>query len=155
MRRLYALLLYGLAAVGIIAFDRITKLWALQALQYSEYNVTAWLSFDVVFNRGISWGLFHAESTHQFAFVTLVIAFITFCIAWHAYQQFQRHRCIIGHILIIAGSLSNSFDRIMYGGVIDFILLHYDEWSWPLFNVADISIVIGACLFLLLNLRDS
>ncbi len=51
--------------------------------------------------------------------------------------------------LIFAGALGNVHDRIVYGSVIDFIEVHIFTYHWPDFNVADSSIVTGACLLLL------
>jgi hypothetical protein len=51
--------------------------------------------------------------------------------------------------LILGGALGNVHDRICYGAVIDFIEVHIFAYHWPDFNVADSSIVIGACLMFL------
>jgi signal peptidase II len=51
--------------------------------------------------------------------------------------------------LILAGALGNVHDRILYGSVIDFIEVHIFTYHWPDFNVADSSVVTGACLLLL------
>lgn len=51
--------------------------------------------------------------------------------------------------LVFAGALGNVHDRIVYGSVVDFIEVHIFSYHWPDFNVADSSIVIGACLLLL------
>ena len=45
--------------------------------------------------------------------------------------------------MVIAGAVSNFFDRIYYGAVIDFIDFHYGAWHWPTFNIADMCIVMG------------
>ena len=51
--------------------------------------------------------------------------------------------------LVFAGALGNVHDRIAYGSVVDFIEVHIFSYHWPDFNVADSSIVIGACLLFL------
>jgi len=51
--------------------------------------------------------------------------------------------------LILAGALGNVIDRIRFGHVIDFILAYWDEHAFPIFNVADSAITIGAALLLL------
>ena len=55
----------------------------------------------------------------------------------------------IGLLIIIAGALSNIFDRAMNGYVIDFIYLHYKDFYWPAFNFADIYISIGVFIVVL------
>tara|TARA_B110000914_G_scaffold114067_1_gene99760 strand:+ start:574 stop:801 length:228 start_codon:yes stop_codon:yes gene_type:complete len=49
---------------------------------------------------------------------------------------------------ILAGALGNLYDRIFLGYVIDFIEIHYGNFYWPIFNIADISISIGVILLL-------
>jgi signal peptidase II len=51
--------------------------------------------------------------------------------------------------LVLAGALGNVHDRIAYGSVIDFIEVHIFSYHWPDFNIADSSVVIGACLLML------
>ena len=60
----------------------------------------------------------------------------------------------IGLLIIIAGALSNIFDRAMNGYVIDFIYLHYRDFYWPAFNFADIYISIGVFIVVLQLLKD-
>jgi signal peptidase II len=55
--------------------------------------------------------------------------------------------------LILGGAIGNAHDRIVYGSVIDFIEVHIFTYHWPDFNVADSSVVIGACLLFLDSMR--
>jgi signal peptidase II len=55
----------------------------------------------------------------------------------------------VGLALIFAGALGNVHDRIAYGSVVDFIEVHIFSYHWPDFNIADSSVVTGACLLLL------
>ena len=57
--------------------------------------------------------------------------------------------------LVLGGALGNVHDRIVYGSVVDFIEVHIFSYHWPDFNVADSSIVTGACLLLLDSLLSS
>ena len=54
----------------------------------------------------------------------------------------------IGYILIAGGALGNAIDRIFHGKVVDFIDLHYLDWHWPTFNIADSIIFLGVVLYL-------
>jgi len=56
--------------------------------------------------------------------------------------------------LILAGALGNLHDRILYGSVVDFIEVHIFNYHWPDFNVADSSVVTGACLLLIGSLFE-
>ena len=83
------------------------------------------------------------------AIALVIIALIIFTVyAW------KRHEPVIGYLLILAGAFSNYFDRMMYGGVIDFIVLSVFGWSWPAFNIADAVILIGIGLVVLKNYRE-
>jgi signal peptidase II len=50
--------------------------------------------------------------------------------------------------LIIGGAIGNAYDRLVYGYVVDFLVLYYQDWYWPAFNVADTAIFIGAVLMI-------
>jgi len=122
------------------------------ALVYCAQNswyVNQFLSYELVFNRGISWGLFNAQSVLLFLLVSLIIASVTLCVGCHAYYLYRRGFSIFGHVLVFVGSFSNIIDRIYYGGVIDFILLSCRHYSWPVFNVADMAIVIGIIIMMM------
>ena len=56
----------------------------------------------------------------------------------------------LAEVAVIAGASSNIIDRFWYGGVVDFILLEYEQWSWPLFNVADI-VIVGGIIVMVFN----
>ncbi len=142
--------LYGYLCLGTLIFllDRITKMAALAWCSESAYVVNNFLSFQLFFNRGVSWGMFHSDSSFIFAAVSLVIAFITVWLSWHAYKNYKHGYSIIGETCIIAGSLSNIVDRALYHGVIDFIILSYQDFSWPVFNVADAVIVLGVAILI-------
>lgn len=137
---------YYALALSIFIIDRITKLIALTWLGESAYVVNQFLSFEVVFNRGISWGMLHSSSDIIFGIVSLIIAVVTVALCWYAYHNYLRGNSIIGEICIISGSLCNLIDRVIYNGVIDFIILSYGNLSWPVFNVADVAIVLGVGL---------
>jgi signal peptidase II len=101
-----------------------------------------------VINRGISWGMFHSSNLIVFVAVSLLIGFVTFIVLLHALYCFKKNVGILGHVLVITGSLSNLIDRALYGGVIDFIILSYHYYTWPVFNCADIAIVCGVGIML-------
>jgi signal peptidase II len=127
----------------ILIVDRVTKMAALAWCADSAHTITSFLSFELFYNRGVAWSFLHFDSDYMFIGLSIVIAAITALVCWHAYHQYLRGCCIIGEVCIIAGSLSNLIDRAVYHGVIDFIILSYKDWSWPVFNIADAVIVLG------------
>ncbi len=140
--------LYWFIGIIIFCIDRITKNVALVSFTQRVYSCIPGISYKVVFNRGISWGMFHSLDDSVFIVVTLLVCGVTIFIGKLAYDAYQQGECIFGHVYIIAGSLSNLVDRFCYGGVIDFILVSYHNFSWPVFNVADMAIVIGVFIII-------
>ena len=134
---------YWFLGIVIFCIDRITKNAALMLGSRSVASGIPCVSYELTLNRGISWGMFHSYNDIVFVAVSLIIACVIACVAWWAYNSYQHGESILGHACIIAGSLSNSFDRICYQGVIDFIVISYRIYYWPLFNVADMAIVVG------------
>jgi len=69
-------------------------------------------------------------------------------IPWLINQYKKNILIVIGLLLILGGAIGNLYDRISYGYVIDFIYLHFNEFYWPAFNVADSAISLGVLIFL-------
>lgn len=146
------LIKYFFIFIAIIIADRITKAWALTLSH--ELNINKFLSFGLVFNRGINWGILNSPSSTQFIIINGMIALVIASMILYTIYCWRRHQLILGQTFIIAGALSNYFDRIYYGGVIDFIVLWFGNWSWPAFNIADMAIVIGVGIVALINYRE-
>jgi len=138
--------LYGILFGCIVLLDQLTKRLALLFLEERVYFLP-FLSGEVTINRGISWGMLHADSSVLFGIVTAGIAAITIGVAIYAVKQFQAGASILAEVLIVAGSCANILDRIHYGGVVDFILVSFGSWDFPTFNIADICIVLGVMLY--------
>lgn len=132
---------YALWFLGFLLFDRITKHMALGMIK--THVIAPFLSFQLVFNRGISWGMFHSEHHGFFVALSVVIVGIIAALAWHTYARYKVGRSIYAELMVLAGASSNVIDRALYQGVIDFVHLHIGDWSWPIFNVADVAIVLG------------
>lgn len=133
-----------LAGFGL---DRLAKYLIL----HSSGNIylTSWLSFDITINRGIAWGLFHTASTLGFMLIVGAIGLLITALVGYATWQIRQGKFAAQEMLILAGAISNLLDRLIYSGVIDFIHIRIAGWSFPIFNVADILIVIGAVWILL------
>lgn len=143
MRRSHELVVLFL----LFCIDRITKYIALvSALSYSE--VTSFLAWDLSFNRGIAFAIGSSLNTKFFCLLTLLIWIITIycCVLTYIRSQMGKSIFILG--LLSIGALSNALDRLLYGGVIDFILVHYGAWYWPTFNLADIYICGAVALLI-------
>lgn len=132
---------------GIILLDRLTKWWAVTNLSDRVVQVIPGLSLRLTWNRGVSWGLFNRASAWGFSFLTLFIALVIISFAIYTVSEYRHGTVIVFELCVLAGALSNFFDRMYYGAVVDFIDLYVPAqvhgWHWPTFNVADACIVIG------------
>lgn len=137
------LLLSELLFVVSVLADRITKSWALLRCT-QEYVINRYVSCELAFNRGISWSLFDSQNSGIFFIVSGVIALVIVSFVFSTYQQYRQQKSLYGSSLVLAGAVSNFADRIVYGGVVDFISIG----QWPLFNIADALICCGLALMI-------
>ena len=142
---------YIVVSLVILVSDRLSKHIALSRW-IDPVKISDILSFETILNRGFSWSMFHSDSQSVFAIVTAVVVMITALVAWHAYTQIQLGKNIWGELLIISGSISNIIDRIWFGGVVDFIAFSYQDWVFPVFNIADMAVVTGVFILLIKGL---
>ncbi|MBI2140211.1 signal peptidase II [Candidatus Woesearchaeota archaeon] len=131
--------LFGIS-FAIFIFDRITKSLVLEKL--SEHQSVPVLKgiFHItsVQNTGASFGLLSGSNSILLGISALVAALIIF----HRNKIIQEKSLFLPFGLILGGALGNIFDRIFFGYVIDFL----DFRVWPVFNIADSAITIGAVL---------
>ena len=110
--------------------------------------VNEYLDFILVFNTGISYGLFSGGGDFQkWILISLSILIIIFLLSFIRNESSILSKLSIS--FIIGGALGNVLDRFIYGAVVDFISLHAKGFSWYIFNIADMFIVVGVILFIL------
>jgi len=136
----------GLAVAAIAcALDQATKLFLLRVIDLDRVGVvalTSMLDLRLVWNPGISYGLFQHESVEwQWVLLVIKAAAIGLLWAWLAHARSKLTAVALG--LIIGGALGNAIDRLTYGAVMDFVHFHVGSFSWYVFNVADSAIVVG------------
>jgi signal peptidase II len=135
----------ALIALATLALDQASKLYLLfvYVLPIREPLVLApFLEFIVVWNRGISYGLFQQHSEAGRWVLVAVSAAATLGLSlWLSRTQTAVLASSLG--LIIGGAVGNAIDRAAYGAVFDFIHVHVGTFSWYVFNVADAAIVAG------------
>jgi len=143
-----------IGAALLFLLDRITKVWALRACA-DAWHINQFLTCTLAFNRGVSWSFFSFADDARFIVLSMLIACITIGLMIHAWHTYRAGLPIYGELLVITGSVSNLIDRVLYGGVVDFIMLSYGSFSWPVFNIADTCIVCGVFLMILQMYRTS
>jgi signal peptidase II len=140
------------ACIVLFVIDRTSKLWALSLDE--DVVVNQFLSFHLAFNRGISWGLFDSSDSLPFLMVSGVVFALVLYLLWYTLQRYKAGYPIIGELLVLTGAVSNIFDRVHYQGVIDFIVLSYKDYYWPVFNIADALIVVGVFIMVMEILHE-
>lgn len=148
MFRYLALLVLSL---GILVLDQVTKRMAYENLMgQPAVDVLPIFSLVLVFNEGAAFGFLNdAGGWQHYLFISLASVFSVILLIW-IWRERERNLWLASSLaLVLGGAVGNLADRLMHGFVIDFLLLHYDGWTFPAFNVADIAITMGAILLIL------
>ncbi len=134
----------------IFFLDRISKIYILQFASNSldtNIYINQFLSLNLVWNKGIAFGLFSFEKSLIYNLITTLIVIINLIILYlvFIYKDLRAYF----FLMILGGSLGNLFDRLYYGSVPDFIDINIREYHWFIFNVSDIFITLGViCLII-------
>lgn len=136
----------GIAATAlvVVALDQLTKGWALEALDDRTIDLFWTLRLRLVFNSGAAFGL---GSRFSPVIALLVVAIVL--VLLRAGRGLRGRVAPLSVGLVVGGALGNLLDRVfregggfLGGAVVDFLDL---QW-WPVFNVADVAVVVGAVL---------
>lgn len=132
-------------AVGTLVLDQVTKLYTLFVMELPLYEplvLGPFLDLRVVWNQGISYGLFQ-QSTDVGRWVLVAVS-LAAALALSIWVRRSEGKLLAGSLgLMVGGALGNAIDRVAYGAVFDFIHFHVGSFSWYVFNVADAAIVAG------------
>jgi signal peptidase II len=150
--------LAGLAvAAGTTLADQIHKAWMIgvfDAAQTRKITVTPFFDLVLIWNQGISYGLFKQDGEWgRFALIAFSLAAVLALFYWLA--QVQTRLSAVGIGFVIGGALGNVIDRLHYGAVADFFAFHVAGFHWYVFNLADVAIVAGVAGLLFDSLRSS
>ena len=140
----------------IFCIDRVSKLLIIQSSSsYGEVNinVNSYLNLNLIWNDGIAFGLLSFDQNLYYNILTIFIFLIILVIIWLMLNSkgFEQ----LSFILIIGGSLGNIFDRFYYSAVPDFIDIHFNNYHWFIFNVADIFITLGILFLISIEIFSS
>lgn len=140
-------------AIIWIALDQITKQWAEQSFQYAVANpVIPFLNWTLVYNKGAAFSFLADFPGWQRWFFSVVSGLATIGLSvWICKLKGHQKFTGLGLAFILSGAVGNLIDRSLYGHVIDFIDVYYQNWHWPVFNVADIAVCIGVFMLLINN----
>ncbi|MED5534147.1 MAG: signal peptidase II [Pseudomonadota bacterium] len=139
-------------ALSVIVADQWTKF--LITSNFSEFDsitLLPILDFMRLHNEGAAFSLLSdASGWQRWVFTILGSAVSIFIFLWLRRLPVRgQHMLAAALTLIMGGALGNVIDRILWGHVIDFIRVHYQQWYFPAFNIADSAITVGAALLIL------
>ena len=133
----------------IFLLDRISKIYVIhldEILLNSEIITSKFINIHLIWNEGVAFGLFAFEDKFFYnlitGFIIVIILILIFFI--RKTKGIEKYSFLI----ILAGALGNVFDRFLYSAVPDFIDIHYQNFHWFIFNVADIFITSGVILLI-------
>jgi signal peptidase II len=141
-------LLTSAIILGIFLVDRTTKIYIinLAELKNIDIYITEYLNFYLVWNQGISFGLFSTDHNFMYKLITTIIIIIIIILIIMLIKEYSKVKRY-GFIVVLGGAFGNLFDRMYYLAVPDFIDFHIGDFHWFIFNVADIFITMGViCL---------
>ena len=138
-----------------ITLDQLTKYIAFIVL-FKDQQVLVinhYLNFRPVWNDGISFGMLQGYGNFSRVAFIIIASIISLWII--IYSKKLNTIGFIGYNMIAGGAIGNVIDRVFHGKVIDFIDVHYKEYHWPTFNIADSFIFVGVLLFIYTELTVS
>ncbi len=145
-------------ALTVILLDQVSKLLiqATMPLGHSIPIIPDLFAIVHVLNPGAAFGLLadQAAGVRGPFFIGVSLLAIGF-ILYYRHRRLDDHPlALFGLSLILGGAVGNLMDRLRIGMVIDFIDVHYYQYHWPAFNVADSGITVGVSLMMLTMILD-
>ena len=142
--KVYKFLINSIFVLILFSIDRFSKVYVIELAkktEISEIYITSFLNSYLVWNTGIGFGLLSSESNLFYHIVTAIIVIVNIVLIYLLVKA--KNIYIYLYATIIGGSLGNLFDRVYYYAVPDFIDVHFKNFHWFVFNVADIFITLG------------
>tara|TARA_B100001250_G_scaffold379098_1_gene369471 strand:+ start:1236 stop:1724 length:489 start_codon:yes stop_codon:yes gene_type:complete len=138
---------------SIFLLDRLSKLYVIylnEKLGNTEIYFSKYFNIQLIWNDGIAFGLLAFNDNFYYNILTGIILIVTFIVFFLMIKtQGTEKYCFM---MISGGSFGNIFDRLYYSAVPDFIDIHYQNFHWFIFNVADIFITLGVLILILLEI---
>ena len=138
-----------IAVVILILLDQGTKFWALASLKpiHNMTLVEGFMDLTFVENRGVAFGMFSGQRW----FILLLTGIIAAGLIWF-YKAMPKKKeyfpLRVSLVMVLSGAIGNIIDRLFRGYVVDFF--EFTFFEWPVFNVADIYVVVGVILLALM-----
>ena len=142
---------YLVMAAAVYLLDQASKAWAARTLRWPAGDslsvIKGFLSFEYAENTGIAFGQLQNGGGLGRWFLMGLAGAAALAVLFYFFRTPGNQDRVLGACaLLLAGILGNLTDRVRLGYVIDFISFYYGSWHWPVFNVADACICVGALL---------
>lgn len=143
----------------VIIIDQLTKWACVNYIEYGSEGIEIFPFFNIVhvYNYGAAFSFLASMGGWQryfFALISIVLSLIFLVLLLKTKKEDTWLR--LSYTLFIAGALGNLIDRVFLGYVVDFLLFYIKTdtffWSYPVFNVADISVCCGAFILVIVTL---
>ncbi len=140
----------GLAVAALTTLaDQALKLWLIYGFDLAHrgrFALAPYVDLVLNWNTGISYGLFRDQGTVG-QWILLIVKVVAVALLWAWLARAPSRLAAIALGLIIGGAVGNAIDRLTFGAVADFVLLHFStptwHFEWYVFNLADVAIVAG------------
>jgi signal peptidase II len=134
----------------VLVLDQISKQLVIANMQlFDSIELLPVFNLTYVRNYGAAFSFLSDAGGWQRWFFTLIAVVISAVLAvWLARNKSTEVKLNLALTLVLAGAIGNLIDRSVYGYVIDFLHLYYQNWHYPAFNIADSAICIGAGLLI-------
>jgi len=131
----------------IFSFDRLSKIKIIELLiDKNSLFINDFINLDLVWNTGIGFGLFSSDSNLIYNLITGIICVVIMFLIYLILKSKMIDKLLFS--LILGGALGNVYDRLTYYAVPDFIDIHFKNFHWFTFNIADIFITVGILVFI-------
>ena len=140
-------ILFLIIVISIFSLDRISKIKVINSQDDNNKNfINEFINIDLIWNTGIGFGLLSSGSGIIYNSITLIIGLVIFFLIYLIIKSNNIEKFFFS--LILGGALGNFYDRCTYYAVPDFIDIHYKNFHWFTFNIADIFITAGIVLLI-------
>ena len=134
--------IYFLFIISIIFFlDRYSKIKIINNFSDNISHINDFINFSLVWNTGIGFGFLSTNSNLIYNSITTIIGLVIIFLIYLIFKSKNIDKILFS--LILGGALGNFYNRLVYFAVPDFIDVHYNNFHWFTFNIADIFISIG------------
>lgn len=150
LRRIAGHLSYFILPILTLIADQVSKAQILKHfVPYDPFPLFPGLSITLAFNPGAAFSFLSGpEPWHAWFFIAFAVLMSCLLVTWLLQLPPKHKLLVVAYGLILGGALSNLWDRLTLGQVVDFIDLYYQTHHWPIFNVADSAICVGVCLWI-------